>query len=513
MKKNIMKKITIYFFCFILLATGRIKAQNIFPDSGNVGIGTTTPFYPLTVVGDVGIGAIRISGDGQFAIGQDALITNTTGESNMAVGVLALDHNLSGSYNTALGIYSLDGNTIGEGNTGVGFYSLKGNIGGNDNTAVGHSALFNNGISNYNVAMGSQTMVYNIKGDYNTALGYSGLYYNIKGDYNTSVGALAMGGNKTGNYNTAVGYDAEVSSANLTNASAFGNGALVDASNKVRVGNSSVTSIGGQVGWTTYSDARIKNTIQQNVPGLEFINLLNPVTYHYDIQKQDALVGSQNTDNVEDKYAIEKMQFTGFIAQEVDAAAQKINYDFSGVDKSGNIWGLRYSEFVVPIVKAVQQLAAQNANQDTEANNRKIEIENLQAENAALINKNIELENRLAQIESILNINTTADNNEQETENFKQVTLSSEGNTAMLGQNIPNPFNGTTIIPYSVPESISRAQIKITSANGVAIKTFEINKGNGSIEINASQIPSGVYTYSLLADGKIIDTKQMVLTK
>ncbi|MCD4696446.1 MAG: hypothetical protein K8S16_09430 [Bacteroidales bacterium] len=54
---------------------------------------------------------------------------------------------------------------------------------------------------------------------------------------------------------------------------------------------------------------------------------------------------------------------TGFIAQEVQEAAQSLGYDFSGVDPPKNehdFYGLRYAEFVVPLVKAVQELAKEN---------------------------------------------------------------------------------------------------------------------------------------------------------
>lgn len=55
--------------------------------------------------------------------------------------------------------------------------------------------------------------------------------------------------------------------------------------------------------------------------------------------------------------------FSGFIAQEVEQAAQSIGYHFSGVDapkSESDLYGLRYAEFVVPLVKAVQELSAQN---------------------------------------------------------------------------------------------------------------------------------------------------------
>ena len=115
-------------------------------------------------------------------------------------------------------------------------------------------------------------------------------------------------------------------------------------------------TIGGQVGWTTYSDQRVKQNIEHNVPGLSFISLLQPVTYHYNIAREKELLGIKN-DNEEwnGKHDIERIRFSGFIAQQVDAAANSIGYNFSGVDKAGNVMGLRYAEFVVPLVKAVQE--------------------------------------------------------------------------------------------------------------------------------------------------------------
>jgi hypothetical protein len=61
--------------------------------------------------------------------------------------------------------------------------------------------------------------------------------------------------------------------------------------------------------------------------------------------------------------AKEQKVYTGFIAQEVEAAAESLNYTFSGVDEPKNendYYGLRYAMFTVPLVKAVQELTAQN---------------------------------------------------------------------------------------------------------------------------------------------------------
>ncbi len=48
---------------------------------------------------------------------------------------------------------------------------------------------------------------------------------------------------------------------------------------------------------------------------------------------------------------------------------------------------------------------------------------------------------------------------------------------------------------------------------GKLIKAFPINSiGYGQIELNCNDLVSGTYHYSLMVDGKLIDTKSMVLT-
>ena len=56
--------------------------------------------------------------------------------------------------------------------------------------------------------------------------------------------------------------------------------------------------------------------------------------------------------------AREQEVLSGFSAQEVEQAAAAAGYEFSGVDKPKNandFYGLRYGDFVVPLVKAVQE--------------------------------------------------------------------------------------------------------------------------------------------------------------
>ena len=217
-----------------------------------------------------------------------------------------------------------------------------------------------------NTANGINALYSNTTGNNNTANGKSALYSNTTGDENTANGVYALESNTTGRWNTAIGNDANVSSGNLSNATALGNLAIVSASNRVRIGNSSVRRIGGQVAWTNLSDGRIKENVQEAVPGLSFISQLRPVTYTLNTRKQDDITMQAMPDSIKERRMLSDADYlesssivrTGFIAQEVEAAAQKVGFDFDGVSTPENetdLYGIRYAEFVVPLVKAMQE--------------------------------------------------------------------------------------------------------------------------------------------------------------
>jgi trimeric autotransporter adhesin len=310
------------------------------------------------------------TGHGNTANGCQALYANTTGHSNTANGVSALRSNTTGHYNTANGYLALYRNTTGYSNTANGYLALYRNTTGYSNTANGYYALLRNTAGHYNTANGISALRSNTTGHYNTANGYYALGLNTTGHSNTANGYYALLRNTTGRYNTAVGSNAGPASgySNLSNTTAIGNGAQVTLSNHVRIGNSSVTSIGGYRAWTNLSDARFKKDIKENVPGLDFILKIKPITFHWDMAKLNEFEGKEYDESSKEK---EKIQYTGFIAQEVEAVAEEIGYDFSAVEKpknEKNQYMLSYAEFTVPLVKAVQQ-------QQAEINTLKSEIE------------------------------------------------------------------------------------------------------------------------------------------
>ena len=282
----------------------------IYPVGANV-------FYGLQA------GNSGVTGIGNTAVGQNTFSQNTTGGFNTAMGLNSLSNNILGEYNTAIGERVLQFNTSTH-NTGIGAEALRQNTSGFNNTAAGSFALYNNSV-----------------GFFNSAFGYQALASNFAG---TTL--------------TALGYGADVTIDFASNATALGAGAKVDASNKVRIGNTTVTSIGGQVGWSTFSDGRYKNSIREDVKGLDFVLNLRPVSYAVDIPGLEKYLSQNNVLPAPATHHDPLKRQTGFIAQEVETAATLSGFSFSGVDrpeKPGGLYGLRYADFVVPLVKAIQE--------------------------------------------------------------------------------------------------------------------------------------------------------------
>jgi hypothetical protein len=114
-----------------------------------------------------------------------------------------------------------------------------------------------------NTAAGANTLENNTTGIDNTAGGRSALLGNTTGNSNTAFGRFALTTNTSGSFNTAIGSFANVSTGALTNATAVGYLATVNASNKVRLGNTAVTVIEGQVAYTFTSDRRQKENFRR----------------------------------------------------------------------------------------------------------------------------------------------------------------------------------------------------------------------------------------------------------
>lgn len=344
----------------------------------NVSVGASSLLSNTTADANTAVGYRSLYSNttgSNTAIGFESLASNTTGNNNTASGLQALFANTTGSFNTAMGQQALYANNTGVWNTAVGHRALFSASSPNGNTALGHSTLYHNTTGDANLAAGLLALYGNTTGSADVAIGPWALFNNVIGSYNVAVGLEALDQVTVSDYNTAVGYQAgsiynhgtkntfigaraNVNQPGLSNSVAIGESALCTGSNQVRLGNVSTTSIGGVVGFSNLSDGRYKKNIHDGVKGLEFIMKLRPVTYQMDFSSLSAKLYPGNDSLNINTAGQEKQVFSGFVAQEVEQAAKEAGYDFSGIDKPKNqndLYALRYAEFVVPLVKAVQE--------------------------------------------------------------------------------------------------------------------------------------------------------------
>ncbi len=83
-----------------------------------------------------------------------------------------------------------------------------------------------------------------------------------------------------------------------------------------------------------------------------------------------------------------------------------------------------------------------------------------------------------------------------------------------LYQNAPNPFTVNTEIKYYLPAEIVKANLYFYDMQGKQIKNIPVaDRGEGTIQIQGSELSAGMYIYTLIADNKVVDTKRMILTE
>lgn len=485
---------------------------------GYLGIGTASPAHLLDVCGgDIDVNT-SCSGNYGYMIGGSHVLWVGSGTGNTMVG--ETPSNPSGSYNTLLGFQAGDVLSSGGQNTFIGVQAGDGTLASSDNTATGFQAFYSNSNQGFfNTADGYQAL-YNTLASNNTGIGNQALYNNNTGIDNTAIGssatyttttasAITAVGNYAGykniaSYNTFLGDSAGINLTVNTYTNVVCLGYLSGppasqySSDCVYLGNTSTAHIEyDHAIFTQWSDRRVKDNIQANVPGLAFITKITPVTFNYDIAKENEVMGIKNNNTSGEKQEVEKITQSGFIAQQVDSAAQACGYDFSGVVKPttpGGLYGLGYMEFVVPLVKSVQELNTKNESLNSKVDSLTNIIQNMQT--------------CLNQICGATGANNGAPASVQ------TIALSNT-NAPLLYQNTPNPFGtGGTKINYYLPEGTMGATLVFYDTYGNPIKTVQLSQtGNGTLNITSDNLSSGIYSYSLIVNSNIIDTKKMMLQK
>ena len=458
-----MKKILIL-SAGLLAVAGIATAQNTFPASGNVGIGTLTPAASLQTIGTTRLGsatnytAVDASGNLTFA-GTSAYRV----AGNQYCFQYAANNNYGIYFNsTNVSIDYKTGPTTNVWSVGVttGYATLTGKMG------IGITPSNSLASKKLEVSSGDIRMsLPSTSTDSNTVLEF----------VNAKPGALDW---KFENYQNPAfdpgslyvewANDNFASDANLNIAAYWDSGYAVGATDYgIRY-----WVLGAMYADVYYnaSDSKLKKDINEMPSGLSIIKQLKPKTYFYDNKKYNAL----GLDS--------KMRY-GFLAQDLEqvlpnsVTTQKALVSINQGKREYDEIKLVETMSLIPILtKAVQEQQAQ--------------IEELKA-----------LVEKLAQ--SVAASSTTTD------EAVASVTLTK----ASLNQNIPNPLNGNTSIRYNVPTGSTSAQLVITDNSGKTVKQMQLAKGAGNINIDASALSSGTYNYTLIVDGKLVDSKKMVVAK
>ncbi|MDY6293474.1 MAG: tail fiber domain-containing protein [Bacteroidales bacterium] len=232
------------------------------------------------------------------------------------------------------------------------------------------------------------------------------------------------------------------------------------------------------------SDSRFKKDIKPLDSSLESITSLSPVSYklkpRFGQNDITDIPGGLTEKEMRDFEYFNKFhkslendgEHFGFLAQEV----KEVYPELVHTDSDGYMY-VDYIGMIPLLVGAINELNAQ--------------IEELKAEKEGLEN----------QVHYAKAIDYSGEPEEELTKN-------------VLYQNNPNPFTASTSISMSLRTDVNQAAVYVFDMQGSLIKTIPVSdRGNVAVTIEGSELNAGMYIYSLIADGKEIASKRMILTK
>jgi trimeric autotransporter adhesin len=481
---------------------GAFAASNNSTGNRNVVVGDSTAYF-ATGSSNVYIGSeagrgVSIAKPNSAAynvfVGTQSGFNNTTGKENTFLGRNTGYNNTTGSYNVFAGVQAGQSATTADNNSFIGYQSGFKTTTGYDNAFLGTKSGYQNTTGYYNFYLGKQAGFNNTTGANNAYLGNGAGYLNVNGSANVCIGTYA-GYNNLGSSNIFIGFNSfSPVGATLTNSIAIGSKSYVTASNSLVLGsingvNGAVASTNVGIGtsapayrlqlgensaakpgtstWTVASDKRLKRDVATFADGLEVLTKIKPVWFKYNGE------AGMPTDK----------KYVGIIAQEMQKIAPYTVGTFTYQDSTG-----KTAEYLDYDANALTYIL----------------VNSVKEQQAQLVEKDARieaLEVRINKLEQLLT---------------KQVpTASVESDAAArLWQNEPNPTDGTTVIRYLIPQQASQAQLSVYSSSGQLLKSYALSeRGEGQVLVETATLPSGIYIYRLVIDGKPIDAKKMLLSK
>ena len=363
------------------------------------------------------------------------------------------------------------------------------------------------GVSAGTSAINANFQVGNVTSDFNSTITAVGSDFRIGAYSSSNPFALIQARNCSSNLFTTIGmilnvqdiYGIRRNAITILPSGNVGIGKSNPSYNLDVVGNINASTGVYAAGVILTSDERLKENIK-NLSGLSVASLMNlqGVTYRLKPNGAALLASSLNTESaIQGDTAkfqtIEQPQDTafynrnhmGFLAQDL----QKVFPELVYADKDGKL-SIDYIGLIPVLVESIKELG----------NNHVKDSLNF----VSLQNKLTDLENRISQCCEQTTLKSVQSNT---------VTLESPLALPALYQNTPNPFNQNTTIAYYLPENIKTANLYIYNMQGVQIKVIPINdRANGNIVINGNELSPGMYLYSLIVDGREVDSKRMILT-
>lgn len=82
-----------------------------------------------------------------------------------------------------------------------------------------------------------------------------------------------------------------------------------------------------------------------------------------------------------------------------------------------------------------------------------------------------------------------------------------------ISQNTPNPFTGQSTVRVSVPDDASDAYIDILTLNGASVKRIPVSNGLSEVSLSSFDFAPGTYLYTLVVNGKVSETRRMIVNR
>jgi hypothetical protein len=242
------------------------------------------------------------------------------------------------------------------------------------------------------------------------------------------------------------------------------------------------------------SDAQVKTNVN-TFNALAKVTSLNPVSYNFTNANVPQLSFGSSTD-----YGFVAQQLETIYPELVDTVTIPASYDSLGnvVNAAKTLKTVNYKAMTALLARSIQE--------------QQFTIDSLRTASSKQDSINNAVQQQLAALSAM--INSCCSNNTRTSGNAVQNQLDvelSDKDAIVLNQNVPNPFAEQTTITYNVPSAVQKAQLIFYNSAGQIIQTVDIKtRGKGKVNVFASDLSSGLYHYTLVADGKVVDSKKMV---